>query len=114
MNNNGNLFDHAAYDAPVPAKSQAIASLVLGIMSVALFALNFLLEITVTGGLVFGIIGVVMAGVAKKKGNVSGIRTAGQILSIIGIVLNALFFVACAGLLGCASCLLCAGMGAAL
>ena len=114
MNNNGNLFNQVVNDTQVPGKNQAVASLVLGILSIVMAAANILLEVTVTGGLILAIVGVVLAGAAKKRGNNTGIRAAGQILSIIGIVLNSLIFVACAGLLGCTSCLMCSAFGAAL
>lgn len=71
----------------------AIAALVLGIVSIVFsFFLQWL-------GLIIGIVGIVLAVVAKKK-NPSGMATAGLVLSIIGTVFCALFFIACVACLG--------------
>lgn len=113
MDNNGNLFDQVTANTYTPARNHAIASLVLGIVSVAMAAINFFSELAITGGLILAIVGVVLASVAKKKGNNTGIRTAGQVLSIIGIIANSLVLVACAGIVGCASCMVCSAFGAA-
>jgi len=61
------------------AKNQATISLVFGILS---FFPGY--------GLFFGIVGIVLACLAKKEGYASGLRTAGFVLSIIGAVLSAL------------------------
>lgn len=71
----------------------AIAALVLGIVSIVFsFFLQWL-------GLIIGIVGIVLAVVAKKK-NPSGMATAGLVLSIIGTVFCALFFIACVACIG--------------
>ena len=72
----------------------AIASLVLGIVSIVFnfFALQIF-------GLILGIVGIVLGVMAKKK-NPSGMATAGLVLSIIGTVLCALLFIACAACVG--------------
>lgn len=61
---------------------KAVASLVLGICAVVswFFGLGALL------GMVLGIIGLVLAGQAKKAGNIEGIRTAGFVCSLIGLI----------------------------
>lgn len=61
---------------------KAVASLVLGICAVAswFFGLGALL------GMVLGIVGLVLAGQAKKAGNIEGIRTAGFVCSLIGLI----------------------------
>lgn len=65
---------------------KAVASLVLGICAVAswFFGLGALL------GMVLGIIGLVLAGQAKKAGNIEGIRTAGFVCSLIGLIGSAI------------------------
>lgn len=79
----------------------AVASLVLGIVSIVFsFFLQWL-------GLIIGIVGIVLGVMAKKK-NPSGMATAGLVLSIIGTVLCALIFIACA------ACLSAVGGAAAL
>lgn len=61
---------------------KAVASLVLGICAVVswFFGLGALL------GMVLGIVGLVLAGQAKKAGNIEGIRTAGFVCSLIGLI----------------------------
>ncbi len=57
---------------------------------------------------IFGIIGLVLAGNAKKAGYTEGMRTAGFVLSLIGLIGGALAFVACVacvGVLGAAGAL---------
>ena len=79
----------------------AVASMVLGIVSIVfsfIGGLNLL-------GLVVGIVGLVLGILAKKKAP-SGMATAGIVCSIIGIVLTALVLVACAACLGNAACAL--------
>jgi len=79
----------------------AVASMVLGIVSIVfsfIGGLNFV-------GLVVGIVGLVLGILAKKKAP-SGMATAGIVCSIIGIVLTALVLVACAACLGNAACAL--------
>lgn len=111
MNNNGNLFNQVVNDTQEPARSHAIAGLVLGIISLVLAAVNFFVpEISIAGGLIIGIIGICLASVAKKRGNTSAMCNAGLTLSIIGVVAHSLTFVGCFGLMGCMSCLLCAAL----
>jgi len=71
--------------APTPGKGKGTASLVLGILSI--------LDPFIIFGVPLGIIGVVLAVMSKKEGHVSGVRTAGFVCSIIGIVLNALILI---------------------
>ena len=66
----------------IPGKGLAIASLVLGIIAVALWFFGYSAIISV----VLGIIGIILASSAKKKGFDGGVRTAGLVLSIIGLV----------------------------
>lgn len=88
----------------VPGKGSATASMVLGIISVVLWFFGYSALVSV----VLGIIGLVLAGSAKKAGFEGGIRTAGFVLSLIGLIGGALFFVACvacAGAMGAAGLL---------
>lgn len=88
-NNNGNI----------PGKSQATASLVLGIVAVVCWFLGYSAILSV----VCGIIGLMLAGKAKKDGFEGGVRSAGYILSLIGLIGGGVIFiscVACAGTLG--------------
>ena len=79
----------------------AIASMVLGIVSVVcsfIGGLNLL-------GLVLGVVGLILGIIAKKKAP-SGMATAGIVLSIIGISITLLVLIACAACLGNAACAL--------
>jgi len=65
-------------------KGLATASMVLGIVSILDPIPPYIL------GLILGIVGLILAGRAKSKGYARGMRTAGFVLSIIGIVFNLL------------------------
>lgn len=73
-----------------------VASLVLGILSV-------ILAVVFSGfgwlAAILGLVGIILASVAKKK-DPDGMATAGLVLSIIGLVLGLLMYVACAILVG--------------
>lgn len=89
------------YNGKTPGKGAAIASLVLGIIAVVLWWFGYSSAISV----ILGIIGLVLASSAKKAGYTGGIRTAGFVLSLIGLIGGAIFFVscvACVGILGAA------------
>lgn len=72
----------------------AVASLVLGIVSVVIsfFGLFWI-------GLITSIIGLVL-GIKARKTAPSGMATAGFVLSIIGLVLSGIMLVACVGCVG--------------
>ena len=72
-----------------PEKGKATASLVLGIISLVLWAFFSSLVFSIIM-LVLAIIGLVLAVQAKKAGNTSGVRKGGFVVSIIGVVLGAL------------------------
>lgn len=74
---------------------KAIASLVLGIVSVVfIFTGNFALL-----GVVAGVIGLIV-GISARKENPTGMATAGIILSIIGLALCVIAFIACVACVG--------------
>ncbi|MCR5556402.1 MAG: hypothetical protein K6F75_02445 [Butyrivibrio sp.] len=85
----------------VPGKGAAIASMVLGIVSVVFwfFGLGAIVSV------ICGIVGLVLASSSKKAGFNGGVRTAGVVLSIIGLIGGGIVLVACvacAGALGAA------------
>ena len=84
---------------------KAVASLVLGILSLVCIFLNYFAIL----GVVMGIVGLVL-GIAANKEAKSGMGTAGIVLSAVGLGLCAISFVAC---VACVSCLGigCAGLG---
>lgn len=74
---------------------KAIASLVLGIVSlVFIFTGNFALL-----GVAAGIVGLVL-GISARKENPSGMATAGIVMSVIGLALCVLSFLACVACVG--------------
>ena len=80
-----------------PGRGLAIASLVLGIVS-----LVFIIFFPIFG-LIAGIVGVILASMARKQGYRGGMQTGGFVCSLIGLVVNGAFMlacVACAGLIG--------------
>lgn len=83
-------------NANIPGKGAAVASLVLGIIAVVLWFFGYSAIVSV----VLGIIGLVCAGNAKKAGYVGGMRTAGFVLSLIGLIGGAIFFVSCVACVG--------------
>ena len=90
QNNNQNMGGYQP-NGEIPGKNKAIASLVLGIISVVLWFFGYSSILSV----VLGIIGVVMASKSKEEGYDENIRTAG----FIG---GAIFFVACVACVGMA------------
>ena len=80
----------------IPGKGAATASLVLGIISVVLWFFGDSALVSV----ILGIVGLILAGNAKKAGFNGGIRTAGFVLSLIGLIGGAIFFVACVACVG--------------
>ena len=82
----GSEARQANYQSQAAGKGEAIASLVLGIAAI-IFPIPFV-------NLILGIVGLVMTILSGKKGYVGGIRTAGLVLSIIGIVLAVLLAIA--------------------
>lgn len=69
----------------------AIASLACGIAGiVCALVLSFFVSLFSLVGLLLGIAGIVCAVMAKKKGTISGIRTAGFVCSIVAVVIAAI------------------------
>lgn len=79
-----------------PGKSNATASLVLGIIAVVLWFFGYSAIISV----ILGIVGLIQASKAKELGYEDTTRTAGFILSLIGLIGGALAFVACVACVG--------------
>lgn len=77
-------------------KGKATASLVLGIISVVCWFFGYSALLSA----ILGIIGLIMASGAKKLGFEGGTRTAGFVLSLIGLIGGVLIFVACVACVG--------------
>lgn len=84
----------------IPGKGAATASLVLGIISVVFWFFG----IGAIASLVLGIIGIILAENSRKSGFIGGIRTAGFVLSLIGLIGGGVVLVSCVACAGCASC----------
>ena len=80
-----------------PGYGQAIASMVLGIIAVVFWFFGWSAIVSV----VLGIIGVVLASKSKALGYNGPIRTAGFVLSIIGLAGGVVFFISCVACVGC-------------
>lgn len=80
----------------IPGKGAATASLVLGILAVVMWFFGYSSILSV----IFGIIGLICAGSAKKAGFMGGLRTGGFVLSLIGLIGGAIAFVACVACVG--------------
>ena len=81
-----------------PGKSNATASLVLGIIAVVVWFFGYSSILSV----ILGIVGLIQASKAKELGYQDAIRTAGFVLSLIGLIGGALAFVACVACVSCA------------
>ena len=75
-------YQPAPQAAAQPAKGLAIASMVMGILS-------FFIAAVITGSL-----GIILGGVAKSKGNRSGMATAGIVCGVIGVGLWLIMIIA--------------------
>lgn len=76
----------------------SVAALVLGLIAIVL-------TLIVPGlgwlGVIVGIVGIILAALAKKKGvGKPGLATAGLVLSIIAVALSLIFWIACAACAG--------------
>ena len=86
-NEQNDMFENYSVEQPVEVvaekKSDALAvvSLVMGILSIILCCCYGI-------GIVFGIAGIICGALAKKKGQSSGLSTAGLICSIVGSVFS--------------------------
>ena len=83
-----------------PGKNNATASLVLGIIAVIFWFFGYSSILSI----ILGIVGLIQASKAKELGYDDAIRTAGFVLSLIGLLGGAL------ALLACAACVSCAGL----
>lgn len=99
QNNQNQYYQVPNYPVVVPGKNKAVASLVLGIISIVFIWGGFSGFVS----LILGVIGLVLASSAKKDGFNEGIRTAGFVTCLIGLIgglLALLACVACVGALG--------------
>jgi hypothetical protein len=86
----------AASMDPEKGKGQATASLVLGIIAVVCWFFGYSAIVSVG----CGIAGLILAGKAKSEGFEGGTRTAGFVLSLIGLIGGAVVLVACVACVG--------------
>jgi len=88
---NNNVVQPSQQPGSEPEKNLAIASMVLGIVTLVCIFFNVFAWI----GLISGIVGLIL-GIKSKKQAPSGMATAGIVMSAIGLGLCLLVFVACA------------------
>ena len=73
----------------------AVASLVLGIVSLVFFWSPLL-------AIIPGIVGIVLGALAKKNPSANqGMATAGLVMSVIGVILGFVIWIACAACIAC-------------
>lgn len=78
-------FQHPGYQRKVPpANGLAVTSLVLGIIAIISTCVQLL-------SIPCGVISIILAGIAKGKGNRTGIATAGLVLGIIAVVISIIY-----------------------
>ena len=75
-----------------PANGMAIAAMVLGITALVFAFIPFMMLF----GWIGAVVGIILAAVAKARGNKGGAATAGLVCSIISLAIGALILVACA------------------
>ncbi|MGN0361534.1 MAG: zinc-ribbon domain-containing protein [Bilifractor sp.] len=83
----------------VGGHGQALGSFICGIIGVVMWFFGYSCFVSV----ILGIVGIVLAGNAKKSGNTEGMRTAGFVLSIIALiggVIIAIYLIIAVALLG--------------
>ena len=80
----------------IPGKGKATASLVLGIIAVVCWFFGWSSIIS----LVCGLIGLILASSARKEGFEGGVRTAGFVLSLIGLIGGGVVLIACVACAG--------------
>lgn len=82
----------------VPGKGMAVASLVLGIIAIVLWWFSW----SAIASIVLGVVGLVLAGQSKKAGFSGGMRTAGFVLSLIGLIGGAIATITWIACVACA------------
>ncbi|MCL2855035.1 MAG: hypothetical protein FWE21_05385 [Defluviitaleaceae bacterium] len=85
-----------------PGDGKATAALVLGIVCLAIYFINWLVPFL---EVIIGVAGIILASMARSEGNRSSKMTAGLVCSIIGVSLGGFFWVAC---FACATAPMCA------
>lgn len=73
----------------IKGKDKAIASLILGIVSIV----SCLTGIGAIIGFITGIIGLVLSNLAKKQGYYDGIRTGGFVCSLVGLIISVVIII---------------------
>lgn len=75
-----------------PAGQQSGSGLAIGALICGIASLVFIFFFQIVG-IIAGIVGIILATLAKKQGNTSGMRTGGLVMSIIGLIVCALVFI---------------------
>jgi len=80
------------YPPEQPGEGLATASMIIGIISLVFFIINWFIPF---GEVLFGIIGIILAICAKNRGYRGSKNTAGLVCSIITVILGGIYWVAC-------------------
>lgn len=80
----------------------ALASLVLGIISILMSFTGLIPGLSITGG-IFGMFGIIFGAMGRKDPDKYSMATVGLICSIIGTIMSFMFIIACGSCIGCAS-----------
>ena len=75
-----------------PGESMATAALVVGIISLVIYAFNIVVPFL---EVIVGVVGIVLAIQAGNQGFTGGKRTGGLVTSIISVALGSVYWVAC-------------------
>lgn len=94
MNTSGEISQHT--DGNEPGKGAAIASLVLGIISIVFWFFGAGAIV----GIVTGIIGLICSANAGKAGYEGGLRKGGFVCSLIGLIGSGIALIACVACVG--------------
>lgn len=79
-----------------PGKGAATGSLVCGIIAIVCWWFGWSSLVSI----ILGIVGLILAGNAKKQGFVGGMQTGGFVCSLIGLIGGAFFLIACVACVG--------------
>ena len=79
-----------------PGEGSATGSFVCGLIGVICWFFGYTLILSV----ILGIVGLILASKSKQEGFDGGMRTAGFVLSLIGVIVGAIVFIACVVIIG--------------
>ncbi len=102
-NNENNYSGGPVSNNSGPTSTKAVLSLVFAIVS---FVISFISSLFYPAiiGIVLGIVAIILAVGERKENPGNGLATAGLVVGIIALVLNAICLIACGAIAGMAAC----------